>query len=327
MTARVIYQPCSDDVARKNLQTTILNPVLFSEIADLLEPELQAELLAAFPDGKLYIWGLASPRTRNTWLAAEPGDTVIFNTKTVITVSACFTHRTHNRDLALKLWGWADKENESTWENIYFVTDVRHQAIRFKAIQVHINSRHDRSFYRYDDAQSAAILERFPSLDHDYADNEVSLEEAQKDIEDQSTDGMANRPTRLEHKYIVRHLFQGKLTGRCCICLNEYPRHLLVAAHIKKRSVCSQKEKLDIKNIAVPMCRLGCDPLFEHGYLSVKDGKVIKHPSREMTAATASYVDSVVGGEVKEWATKSQKYFDWHLNAHGFEPGKLVGLD
>jgi len=324
MTARVIYQPCSEDVARKNLQTTILNPVPLREVADLLESELRAELSAAYPDGKLFIWGLASPRTKNAWLTMQPGDTVIFNTKTVVTVSACFTHRTHNRNLALKLWGWADAATESTWENIYFVTDVRHHAIRFKSIQAHINSRHDRSFYRYNEAQSAAIFERFPSLDHDYATSDVTLDEARQDIQGHLTDGTGTRPTRLEHKYIVRQLFQGKLTGRCCICHNEYPRHLLVAAHIKKRSACSTKEKLDIENIAAPMCRLGCDPLFEHGYLAVRNGKVIKHPSREMTEATASYVERVLGNQVTGWSKKNRKYFEWHLDAHGFEPRELA---
>lgn len=326
MTARVVYQPCSQDVARKNLQTTILNPVQFSKVAELLEPELRAELQAAYPDGKLFIWGLASPRTRDAWLAMEPGDTVIFNTQTIITVSACFTHRAHNRELALKLWGWADPIAGTTWENIYFVTDVRHQAIQFKAIQALIESRHDRSFYRYGIEQSAAIFERFPTLDYDYAASDITLAEARQDIQNQSTDGTGSRLTRLEHKYIVRHLFQGKPTGHCCICLNEYPRHLLVAAHIKKRSVCSTAEKLDIENIAVSMCRLGCDPLFEHGYLSVKDGVVVGHPSREMTKATASYVDGVLDKQMAGWSPKHRKYFAWHLNAHGFEPGHLVGL-
>lgn len=44
MTARVIYQPCSDKIARKNLQTTVLNPVQFSDIQDLLDPELRSQL-------------------------------------------------------------------------------------------------------------------------------------------------------------------------------------------------------------------------------------------------------------------------------------------
>lgn len=326
MTARVIYQPCSEKIARKNLQTTILNPVQFNDIQDLLDPELRSQLSNAYPNGRLTIWGLASPKTRNAWLAMNPGDTVIFNTNTVITVSACFTHRTHNRDLALKLWGWADAASESTWENIYFVTDVRHHAISFKAIQACIGSAHDRSFYRYDEAQSTTILDHFPSLDHDFTPADVTLEEARQDIKNQPTDGTANRPTRLEHRYIVRHLFRNNPTSHCCICLNEYPRHLLVAAHIKKRSACSSQEKLDIENIAIPMCRLGCDPLFEHGYLSVRDGIVVKHPSREMTLATANYVETVIGKKVAGWGRKNRKYFAWHLAAHGFEPGNLAGL-
>ena len=325
MTPRVFYQPCSQPIARKNLQTTILNPVLLDDIADLLEPELLADLYKAYPAGKLCIWGLSSPRTRNAWLAMQPGDTVIFNTETVVTVSACFTHRTHNRELALRLWGWADAESGKTWENIYFVTDVRHHAIRFKAIQALADSGQDRSFSGYDDVQSAAILDRYPELDHDYFPDDVTLDEARRDI--QSTDGMGTRPTRLEHKYIVRHLFQGKPTGHCCICLNEFPRHLLVAAHIKKRSACSTKEKLDIENIAVPMCRLGCDPLFEHGYLAVRNGKVVRHPSRVMTGATESYVERVLGTQVMGWSRKNRKYFDWHLDAHGFEPGVLADLE
>jgi len=327
MTAGVVYQPCSDKVARKNLQTTILNPVSFSEIADLLEPELRAELDMVYPDGKLFIWGLASPVTRNTWLNLQSGDTVIFNTETIITVSACFTHRSHNRNLALKLWGWEDADAKTTWENIYFVTDVRHHAIPFKDIQTHINYKRDRPFFRYNELQSVAIFERFPELDHDYYSSNLNLEDVRQEIQKQLTDGTANRPTRLEHKYIVRHLFQGKLISRCSICHNEYPRHLLVAAHIKKRSACRPEEKLDIENIALPMCRLGCDPLFEHGYISVSNGKVVKHPSREMTGAIAIYVESVLGNQVKEWGKVNRKYFDWHLNAHGFEPGVLAGLD
>lgn len=327
MTARLIYQPCSDPVARKNLQTTILNPVRLKEIADLLEPPLLAELKLAYPDGKLFIWGLSSPNTRNAWQAMQPGDTVIFNTQTVITVSACFSHATKNRNLALKLWGWANEAIERTWENIYFVTDVRHHAISYEAIQTLTNIRQKQSFYRYNVDQSSTVFEQYPELDRSYTAENITLSEVRKSIERQETDGLAIRPTRLEHKYIVRHLFQNKPSGYCCICLNEYPRHLLVAAHIKKRSVCNIEEKLDIENIAVSMCRLGCDPLFEHGYIGVKAGKVVKHPSRDMRGPIAIYVDSLLDNQVRDWTIGKRKYFAWHLNAHGFEPGALADAD
>ena len=48
-----------------------------------------------------------------------------------------------------------------------------------------------------------------------------------------------------------------------------------MAAHIKKRSFSSTEEKLDYKNIVMPMCKFGCDELYEKGYIIIKDGQVV----------------------------------------------------
>lgn len=64
MTARVIYQPCSDDVARKNLQTTILNPVLLSDIADLLSLELQASSAGSIRMASFYLGSCFTPNQK-----------------------------------------------------------------------------------------------------------------------------------------------------------------------------------------------------------------------------------------------------------------------
>lgn len=322
--ARVFYQPCSDATAQKNLQTTILNPVQLTDIKDLLEHELKNEIHREFPDGKLFIWGLASPVTKQAWEEMEKGDIVIFNTDTIITVSACFACRLNSRELALRLWGWKDKNQTETWENIYFVKDVRHHAIDFKTIQKALDYDRNRPFFRYRTDYGVQIFELYPELEREGTTGSVALSDAKKEISLQVTEGTTSVSTRLEHKYIVHHLFQGKLVGRCCICNKDYPRHLLVAAHIKKRSACKIEDKLDIENIALPMCRLGCDPLFEYGYLSVKNGKVVKHPSKEGTAAINEYMESVVGNSVIGWSKKNKKYFAWHLETHGFDRGLLA---
>lgn len=327
MMVRVAYQPCSDTKARKNLQTTILNPVLLSDIEDLLPLDLKQQLRSAYPDGRLFIWGLASPKTRKDWSELEPGDVAIFNTKAVVSVSACFLLRMHSRELALRLWGWEDESKARTWENIYFVNDVRHHAINFKLVRAKLNYNRDREFFRYSASHSDAIFGLYPEISRQVSSHKVALQAAQREIQLETTEGNANVSTRLEHRYIVQHLFQGKKTGYCCICHEEYPRHLLVAAHIKKRAVCTLKEKLDIENIALPMCRLGCDPLFELGYLSVQNGIVIKHPSQEMTAGIKEHLESVSGKAVLGWNSKNRKYFDWHMRSHGFSPGKLAYVE
>lgn len=327
MTAKVVYQPCSEPVARKNLQSTILNPIFLDDIEGVLDPDLAADLRSQNPSGKLHVWGLSPSFTQKAWLAMEPNDVVIFNCKGVVTVASRFTHRTHNRQLALQLWGLKDSAKGTTWEHVYFVSDVRHVSIPYPDVLRCAEKKPVMSFYRFGANDSTEILSRYEELLFDVVGVPVSLEKARTEINLQmETDGAGFRATRNEHHFIVRHLFKGLPVGKCCICLNEYPRNMLVAAHIKKRAACDKKEKLDIENIAAPMCRMGCDPLFEFGYISVREGVVVKHPSIEASDAILQYIDSVSGNAVPAWNTKTRRYFDWHRNTHGFEPVKATDL-
>jgi len=51
----------------------------------------------------------------------------------------------------------------------------------------------------------------------------------------------------------------------CSLCGQLLPVELLVAAHIKPRSECSRRERLDFENIVFGVCVLGCDALYEKG--------------------------------------------------------------
>jgi hypothetical protein len=70
----------------------------------------------------------------------------------------------------------------------------------------------------------------------------------------------------------VNHQMQ---SGKCQICNRYFPSNLLVAAHVKKRSLCSDFEKADVKNIAMLQCA-SCDKKFEFGYIYITDEGVIK---------------------------------------------------
>jgi hypothetical protein len=50
-----------------------------------------------------------------------------------------------------------------------------------------------------------------------------------------------------------------------------FPVDLLVAAHIKRRSLCSETERRDLHNVAMLACKFGCDALFEEGYWLVSE--------------------------------------------------------
>lgn len=80
----------------------------------------------------------------------------------------------------------------------------------------------------------------------------------------------------LLRKYLIEQsLLASKYGSKCQICNKCYPEDLLIAAHVKKRSLCNDNEKLDIKNIAMLQCA-SCDKLFENGYIYISDiGKIV----------------------------------------------------
>jgi hypothetical protein len=121
---------------------------------------------------------------------------------------------------------------------------------------------------------------------------------------------------RREQQFLRKILFHKKDAGQCTICGKEFPISFLVAAHIKPRSKCSHSEKMDFRNIVVPMCKFGCDELFERGYVSVQHGKVVNILKNKTTKALNEYIQAVNGNECSHWRKDNQKYFQWHYNYH-----------
>ena len=90
---------------------------------------------------------------------------------------------------------------------------------------------------------------------------------------------------RREQALLRAYLMNGNATEECSICRRTLPENMLVASHIKMRSHCTNDEKLDFDNVAMIMCKLGCDDLFEKGYIVVQSGKVVANPHRTSTPA------------------------------------------
>lgn len=117
--------------------------------------------------------------------------------------------------------------------------------------------------------------------------------------------------SRKEQSFLRAHLANESVTGKCILCARDYPIEMLVAAHIKKRANCSAKEKLDFDNIAALMCKLGCDDLYEKGYVVVRNGEVIKNNKRRTTPHLDLVISQIEGKVVPNWCG-SAKYYQWH---------------
>ncbi len=89
-----------------------------------------------------------------------------------------------------------------------------------------------------------------------------------------------------------------------------------MAAHIKRRAACTLDEKKDTGAIVMPMCSLGCDDLYERGYVAVKDGRVALLGKKPTTPALADYVSAIEGNKCTHWRTGTMPYFQWHYETH-----------
>lgn len=131
---------------------------------------------------------------------------------------------------------------------------------------------------------------------------------SEKDILDKKI--VANR--RKEQVFLRSYLLQGKKSA-CMLCNRVLPAELLVAAHIKPRFECNAAEKVDFDNIAALMCLLGCDSLFENGFIYVADGIICKNTRRPKTPHLDEAINLLINKSVANW-NSSSTYYNWHAN-------------
>ena len=117
---------------------------------------------------------------------------------------------------------------------------------------------------------------------------------------------------RAEQHFLRYYLLGNKKAGKCAICNQEFPINFLATAHIKKRSDCSEDEKRDI-NIVMPACYLGCDKLYEDGYLIVKNGKVKSNTTKKITTTSIeNYLENLEEKDCVYYKENTKQYFEFH---------------
>lgn len=123
------------------------------------------------------------------------------------------------------------------------------------------------------------------------------------------------RIVRRGEQAAVRSLLVGEAeVADCGICGETLPVSLLVAAHLKPRSVCTPAEKCDIRDNIVLMCKLGCDDLFEKGFIAVDSGKIVVGISARQTDYLKIRVEELVGRDCPSWLPSRARYFRWRLS-------------
>ena len=320
--SRVILQPSGSKEATAHYSNTVKKPVRLATIKDTIGEDELKTLESIYHSGKCYIWGVTPGGNNVTkWDRICPGDIALFSRKGGIFSSAVVTHTLHHPKLAKELWD-VNKKGE-TWEYIYFLDEVKKRHIPYSVFNPIARYQKNfiiQGFSVLSEEKSLSLLDSF-NLKRELYFKEMSQKEFESSIDTQdelnlkSTEGEVIVLQRKEQGHLRARLFKEKDIFKCACCQRELPISFLIAAHIKKRAFCVKDEKRN-PNIVMPMCKLGCDELYEQGYISVKDGKFISLPKSTITSTIKDYIDNIKGNVCDYFNSNTVAYFNWHLEYH-----------
>lgn len=317
--SNVILQPSSNKDAREHYVDTIANPVSIDKIRSYINDDDYNKLKEIYPSGECMIWGVTPSKINfNKWKRIKTGDITLFSSSGKIYSSATTTYKLHSKQLAEELWDYNSEGD--TWEYIYFVDEIKSldiSYVEFNRMVGYADNYVIQGFNVLDDDKSKSVINGFDLESHLYLE-EVTYNdfvEVTKKLEIQETDELTKGYRRKEQSFLRQNLFGRQTTFSCACCGKNYPVSFLITAHIKKRNLCNTEERLDT-NVVIPMCKFGCDDLFEKGYVSVKDGKFVKIPKRPITEELERYISNLQGNVCIFYNDDSKKYFDWHYDYH-----------
>ncbi|GAA0288667.1 hypothetical protein [Kineococcus aurantiacus] len=314
---RIVQQPAGSPESHKHYKDTVESPVSFAAHASLLTSTDLQILSQLHPTGSAAMWGAKPGKGEvnvKQYANMSPGDFVVFASNKRIFRGGTVTHKFRNAALAESLWQ-RDEEGE-TWELMFALDELRELDLTYAEYNTVVGYGANaivQGFRVLGEEKSAALFE-YLSLDSDTYPAVGTASEVAAKIAGLGgeTEKLVTTVQRLEQGFLRQSLLPG-LEGDCALCGRTFPRKLLIAAHIKKRSECSPQERLDVPHVAMLACKFGCDSLYEEGYLGVDaTGGVLVSKFVEDSTAISDYLSALAGRQCAAHTPASADYFSWH---------------
>lgn len=310
---QVLLFPTSGKLAYLNYVKTVEYPVDKLKFIDLLE-ERHQNLFQNSQKNYFSIWGVADGKNNHNltfWKKSNVGDFCLFYRRKNFFSKGRIFAKIQDEDISIKLWNKGNKGE--VWKNLFFIEHLQEIDLPLVKFNKAINYSSDRilrSFQIVSSEQSKKILnltgEKISSQSReDFFKDRLHTLGNHTDLKIEST-------KRLEQDILVDYLFGDSVETRCAICSIKYPNQFLVAGHIKKRSLAKPKERKDL-NIVMPICKFGCDELFERGYIFVNEkGLICRNKNKVFNRALIAYIKNFIGTKSNYFNKKNYSYFAFH---------------
>lgn len=319
---KIAYQPAGDPMSEKNLEKTLYSPVILSELQALADTDLAQELALTFPGDMARVGGIKRGKDDaqlHEWEKLERGDVVLFMREEEVFLSGTVTHTVQDEALARELWGTDERDRAP--ECIYFIDEMNKQRIPRETINElcgHDPGMPWDGFSVQSERASSHALYAY-DLESQIYFPQITEEEYRRVVESydptEPMDATRRALKRKEEGFLRFSLFRGKAMADCGICGRHIPTQFLIAAHIKTWAECTTEDRLDWQNIAMPMCKLGCEELYRRNYVTVIDERVVVTTAHVGSTDLKAYLTKIKGRVCTSWRG-SEDYFDWHTE-HG----------
>ena len=313
----VILQPAGNQGGREHYIDTIENLVSIDSCEPFVDPRVFRALKDSHQSGLAGMWGVV-PGVNNVnvkkWERISVGDLVLFAADKRIHAAGVVSQKFTSERLAKHLW----KTNSDgvTWKYMYSLDEIKKIDITYEAFNAIVGYKSNnviQGFTVMDEERSSAFLDHFNlrSERHIEEVTDAEFEEAITGL-DGDLDRKASGWHRKEQARGRKRLLRGRTQGTCQLCSKIMNAEFLIAAHIKRRSECTDAEKRDLDGVMMLACKFGCDFLFEAGYVAVNDNNELLISIKLSDRLALDYLTSISknGIEVKP---AQEKYFRWHF--------------
>jgi hypothetical protein len=180
--------------------------------------------------------------------------------------------------------------------------------ITFYSPLITVDKSDGRKTYTFQLISEAAKIERHSVVDLDDYD---IVKNKLKKLLNTGTDANVASTSRREQATLQKWLFSEKSVTDCAICGDSFSVSALVTAHKKKRSRCTDAERVD-PYIVFPLCIFGCDFLYENDFIRIVDGVVWEgHNFPDYDCADKRRALSLFGRKLEDqWLKGSKHYFE-----------------